>query len=162
MLRTNRLPAAALILTVLGGCATSRSAPSPSPENVQAEVRSALQRWNDAAGSGDVRALLSQFDDGADILLVGSDVGEVFKGRAAMEAWLVKLTARNRFGWQMDRVEVGSNGSTAWTFVEGSMTVRDGTGKVRGVTPYRFTGVLVKRGDSWAWTLFHGSVPVAH
>jgi hypothetical protein len=44
------------------------------------------------------------------------------------------LLAGNRFGWQMDRVDVYANGDTAWAFVEGSMTVRAPSSKVRGST----------------------------
>jgi ketosteroid isomerase-like protein len=144
---------------LVAGCASTRPAPTASPESVKAEVRLALQKWNDAAGRGDLAACMSQFDDTADIQLVGSDRGEVFRGRVEIETWLGKLMARNRFGWQMDRVDIDSSGDTAWAFVEGTMTVRDREGKVRATTPYRFTGVLVKRGDGWGWRLFHGSVP---
>jgi ketosteroid isomerase-like protein len=138
-----------LAAMAVAGCAGARPSRQP-PAEVKSEVRQALQRWNDLAGAGDLAAFMSQFDDGADLLVVGSDKGEVFQGRAAIEGWLGKLLAGNRFGWQMDRVDIDANGDTAWAFVEGSMTVRALSGKVRGTTPYRFTAVLVKRGDRWA------------
>ncbi len=150
--------AVGLAALALAGCATARPAPQP-PADVKAEVRQALQRWSDLAGAGDLAAFMAQFDEGADLLVVGSDKGEVFQGRAAIEGWLGKLLAGNRFGWQMDRVDIDANGDTAWAFVDGSMTVRSPDGKVRFTAPYRFTAVLVKRGDRWAWRLFHGSVP---
>ena len=34
-------------------------------------------------------------------------------------------------------------------------------GKPRGTMPYRFSGVLIRRGDGWAWRQWHGSVPGA-
>lgn len=142
----------------LSACASARPSPQP-PADAKAEVRQALQRWSDLAGAGDLAAFMAQFDEGADLLVVGSDKGEVFQGRAAIEGWLGKLLPGNRFGWQMDRVDVDVNGDTAWAFVDGSMTVRAPSGKVRFTRPYRFTAVLVKRGDRWAWRLFHGSVP---
>jgi len=137
----------------------SPALPPPSSAAVQGEVRRALEKFNEVAGSGDMAALMSQFDDGADIMLIGSDKGEVFKGRAAMEGWVLSLFKENRFGWQMDRVDISNHGDTAWAFVEGKMIVRDTSGKVWKTTPYRFTAVLVRRGDGWAWRLFHGSVP---
>jgi len=153
---------AACCLVALAGCASARPAPSPSPDAVQAEIRGALQRFDEATGRGDVVGALAQFDDQADILLVGSDRGEVYKGRAAMEKWLGALMKKSGFSWQMDRVEIGSNGDTAWAFVEGTMKVTDLAGTPRGSTPYRFTAVLVRRGPAWAWRLFHGSVPGGH
>jgi ketosteroid isomerase-like protein len=150
---------ATVAVFLLAGCASTRPAPTPPSDAVQAEIRSALQRWNDDAGRGDLTAFMSRFDDAADILLVGSDKGEVFKGRAQIEGWLGKLMAKNRFSWQMDRVDIGASGDTAWVFVDGAMIVRNAAGKVLVTTPYRFTGVLVKRGDGWAWRLFDGSVP---
>ncbi len=160
MIRTSIVSTVAIGLAGLAlvGCAAARPAPQP-PADVKAEVRLALQRWSDLAGAGDLAAFMAQFDEGADLLVVGSDKGEVFQGRAAIEGWLGKLLAGNRFGWQMDRVDIDVNGDTAWAFVDGSMTVRAPGGKVRFTTPYRFTAVLVKRGDRWAWRLFHGSVP---
>ena len=103
---------------------------------------------------------MAQFDDNAEIMLVGSDKGEVFKGRAAMEGWLASLYRTSGFGWQMDRVEISHHGETAWAFVEGKMNVYSkATGKLRFSTPYRFSAVLVKRGDRWVWRLFHGAAP---
>jgi ketosteroid isomerase-like protein len=153
-------------LLLLAGCAASRpvtsASTSASLDAVEAQVREALQRFNAAAAAGDLAAVMAQFDDRDDLLLAGSDKGEVFKGRAAMEGWLGRLLKQSRFSWQMDRVEVSHAGDTAWAFVDGSMTVTDAAGKVRGTTPYRIAAVLVKRGGVWRWRLFDGSVPGGH
>ena len=142
------------------GCAPPRTLSSPSAAAVQAEVRQALDQISERSARGDLSAVMALFDDEADILLVGSDKGEVFKGRAVMEGWLGQLYRGNGFSWQMDRVDISSHGDTAWAFVEGKMHVRDKlTGKLRFSTPYRFSAVMVKRGDRWAWRLFHGSAP---
>jgi len=144
----------------LVGCCPPRPVPTASSEVVQAEVRSALDRFSELSGRGDLASVMTQFDDQADILLVGSDKGEVYKGRAAMEGWLGQLYQGSGFSWQMDRVDISSHGETAWVFVEGKMNVRNkATGALRFSAPYRFSGVLVKRGDGWAWRLFHGSAP---
>jgi ketosteroid isomerase-like protein len=150
---------AAVAAFLLAGCASTRPAPTPPSGAVLAEIKGALQRWNDEAGRGDLPAFMSQFDDSPDILLVGSDKGEVFKGRAQIEGWLSKLMAKNRFSWQMDRVDISASDDAAWVFVDGAMVVKNAAGKVLVTRAYRFTGVLVKRGDGWAWRLFHGSIP---
>jgi ketosteroid isomerase-like protein len=127
---------------------------------VKAEVRRALDLFGEASGRGDLPAVLAQFEDAADILVVGSDKGEVFKGRAAIEGWLGQLYKGSGFSWQMDRVDISHQGDTAWAFVEGRMEVRaKATGKLRFSAPYRFSAVLVRRGEGWAWRLFHGSAP---
>jgi uncharacterized protein (TIGR02246 family) len=146
----------ALSVTMLAACATARPVGTGGSD---AEVRGALARWNDAASRGDLRAMLAQFDDSPDVLLVGSDKGEVFRGREAIEAWLSRIFKGNRFSWRMDRVDVGDSGDVAWVFVEGAMIVTDKEGKPRGSTPYRFSGVLVRRDGGWAWRQWHGSIP---
>lgn len=164
MPRPTRVPALRLALALAAvlaalGCAAPRTAPA-GRANVQAEVRRALDRLSETSGRGDLAAVLAQFDDAADVLLVGSDKGEVFKGRAAMEGWLGALYRGNGFSWRMDRVDISHHGETAWAFVEGRMVVADKvSGKVRMDAPYRFSAVLVRRGDGWAWRLFHGSAP---
>jgi ketosteroid isomerase-like protein len=154
MVRRQVIPGVAVLL--VAGCA----APRTEPAALQAEVRRALDQFNETSGRGDLQGVLALFDDQADILLVGSDKGEVYKGRAAMEGWLGALYRGNGFNWQMDRVEISGHGDTAWAFVEGKMSVREkATGKLRFSSPYRFSAVLVRRGSGWAWRLFHGSAP---
>ncbi len=148
-----------VLVLLLGGCATARPASTPSPDASRQEIRAALQRWNDATSRGDLDAFMAQFDDGAAVLLVGSDKGEVFSGKKAIAGWLARMFVKNRFAWDVDGALVGVDGDSAWVFVDGTMTVSDTAGKVRGKVPYRFSGVLARRGDAWTWRLFHGSVP---
>jgi len=155
---TGFLPA--LFLLVIPGCHSPNPVPSVSPEAVRKEVRLELEQFNQLSRDSDLKGVLARFDDQADIVLVGSDKGEVFKGRAEMEGWLGKLYKFSGFSWKMDRIEISNNGATAWVFVEGMavVTKRD-TGALRFTAPYRFSAVLVKRGESWKWRLFHGSAP---
>ena len=39
------------------------------------------------------------------------------------------------------------------------LLAEDPAGKLRFKAPYRFSAVLVRRGQGWAWRLFHGSAP---
>jgi ketosteroid isomerase-like protein len=127
---------------------------------VKAEIQKAIEEFSETSSRGDLAGVLAKFDDQADILLVGSDKGEIYKGRTAMEVWLGSLYKSSGFGWQMDRVDISYNGNTAWAFVEGKMNVTNkGTGKLRFSAPYRFSVVLVRKEKGWALRLFHGSAP---
>jgi hypothetical protein len=81
--------AAVTALLLPGRASAPPTWPLPS-DALEPEIRIALQGWNDAASRGDLAAFMAPFDDSADILLVGSDKGEVFKGRAQVEGWPVK------------------------------------------------------------------------
>jgi hypothetical protein len=68
------------------------------------------------------------------------------------------------FSFDLDNAVLHHEGDHAWVFVDGNM-VRTGdrgnsVGKV-GRSPYRFSITMVRRGGSWRWQMFHGSVPGA-
>jgi ketosteroid isomerase-like protein len=123
-----------------------------------ADVLAALATWNDRASHADLDGVMALFDTKSNLLLVGSAPGEVFRGRTAIRAWLSSLLSHNTFSWDLSKARAESNGNTAWVFVDGAMTVTSDKGEVLK-TPYRFSGVLVKRHGVWKWTLFHGSIP---
>lgn len=149
-----------VLLASVVACRPPSAVRQPSPELVQAEVRKAIDNFSETSSRGDLAGVMAKFDDQADILLVGSDKGEIYKGRAAMESWLGRLYKSSGFGWQMDRVDISQNGNTAWAFVEGRMNVSNkATGEPRFSAPYRFSVVLVKRGNDWVLRFFHGSAP---
>jgi uncharacterized protein (TIGR02246 family) len=135
--------------------ASSTYAQGPSDEQA---IRAALARWNDRASHADLDGVMQQFDDAGEVLLVGSAPGEVYRGKAAIREWLGSLLSHDRFSWDLSNPVIDVNGDTAWVFVDGTMTVTDDKGGVMP-SPYRFSGVLVKRKDAWKWRLFHGSVP---
>jgi len=58
----------------------------------------------------------------------------------------------------MNRVDIDCNNKTVWVFVDGKMIVDFHKGGKK-VTPYRFTGIMVKNKGVWKWRLFDGSVP---
>lgn len=151
-----------LALSLLGlvGCRGPEPGRSGLSEAVRLQVRQELDVFSQLSGQSDLQGVLARFDDEADILLVGSDAREVFKGRAAMEAWLGKLYTYSGFSWKPDRVEISGHGDTAWAFVEGKAVVTNRqTGALRFSAPYRYSAVLVRRGNAWKWRLFHGSAP---
>ncbi|MEI8046718.1 MAG: nuclear transport factor 2 family protein [Bacteroidota bacterium] len=136
---------------------TSLSAQKPSEEDKIA-ITGALKTWNAAAKSANVDQCMALFDDSENIMLIGSDKGEVKKGKAQIRDWLTKIFGVASFSWEMDSINIDSNGKTAWVFVEGSMIVEFHKGGINR-TPYRFTGILVKKKGEWKWRLFDGSIP---
>jgi ketosteroid isomerase-like protein len=128
---------------------------------IQKEITASLEKWNEAAKSRNVRQLMELIDNSGDIIVVGSDSGEVFKGRDQIENWITKLFAYASFSWDMKRVDMDQNGNTAWVFMDGFMIVTNDKGKTSKF-PYRFTGILVKVKNTWKWRLFDGSVPGGH
>jgi len=116
------LPFLFLALTVLAGCASPRL--DATAESTEAELRSTISRFSDLSGQGDLEEVMAQFDDGAEFILIGSDKGEVFKGREAVRAWLGTLYKANGFSWGMERIEISRHEDTAWAFVECKMVVR--------------------------------------
>jgi ketosteroid isomerase-like protein len=128
---------------------------------VNKEITAALITWNDAAKSRDIKQFMALYDTSPDIMIIGSDSGEVFKGREQIEKWATKLFRFASFSWDMKRIDIDSNENTAWVFMDGYMVVTNDKGNTRKF-PYRFTGILVKVKNSWKWRLFNGSVPGGH
>jgi ketosteroid isomerase-like protein len=129
-----------------------------SGEMIQKEIRSALDQWNIATGSRDLNKFMALLDDTPEVMIVGSDSAEIFKGRGQIESWIKKLFVHNGFTWEMSRIDIDYNGNTAWVFVDGTEVITTDKGKVYR-NPYRFTGILVKKNKQWKWRLFDGSYP---
>jgi ketosteroid isomerase-like protein len=147
----------AVLMILLFGAFNQLSA-QKSSEKVKAEITEALKIWNAAGKSADVDKCMSLFDDTDDIMLIGSDKGEINKGKDQAKAWLAEIFGFANFSWEMDSINIDSNDKTAWVFVEGTMIVEFKQGGTKR-TPYRFTGILVKKKDEWKWRLFDGSIP---
>jgi len=123
-----------------------------------AEIQNVLKKWNDAAKKANLEEFMSLYDDNPNAVLVGSAKGEIFIGKAQIKSWLTQLFKNNTFQWEMNKIHIDSSQNTAWTFVDGAMIVTNKEGK-EFRTPYRFTGILVKKNKDWKWRLFNGSVP---
>jgi ketosteroid isomerase-like protein len=127
------------------------------------DVRATLSALNAACAARDLGAFMALFDDSDEILFVGSDKGELFRGREATRAFMQTLYGLPFvFSFDLGEVVIRQDGGHAWIFVDGKMvrTADRGAavGKV-GESPYRFSITMVKRDDRWRWQLFHGSVP---
>lgn len=131
---------------------------SDAQNGTKLQVQKALTLWNDAAKHANLEKFMSFFDESENIMLVGSDSGEIFKGKKQIRSWLGGLFEHHSFQWEMNRIDIDSYQNTAWVFVDGAMIVTNDKGN-RNKTPYRFSGVLIKKGNQWKWRLFDGSIP---
>ncbi|MEI7485417.1 MAG: nuclear transport factor 2 family protein [Ignavibacteriota bacterium] len=125
-------------------------------DNVKGEITKTLELWNATAKNSDLEKFMTFFDDSENTLMVGSDSGEVFKGKEEIKGWLSQLFGFASFSWEMNRVDIDYNENTAWVFIDGKMVIESKSGKIRKA-PYRFTGIMIKKGDVWKWRLFNGS-----
>jgi ketosteroid isomerase-like protein len=129
-----------------------------NPAEMRDQVLQALERFERLVAERDP-ALLSEFADEADVRLVGSEVSEVATGPAEVEALVRRffgLPVQIRWEWRSR--DVSFVGDVAWLFAQGEAVLRGEGGEQR--VPYRMTGVLERRGDTWRWRHIHGSEPI--
>jgi ketosteroid isomerase-like protein len=129
-----------------------------SDAEVRSQVREVLERFNDLVSTQNLQ-VLAEFAPGDEVLLVGSDAGEVATGRQELEAFFARIFARDAtFSWEWDRIDVSHAGDLAWFFADGWVVLS--TAKEQRRAPYRITGVLERHGERWLWRQYHGSEPV--
>lgn len=129
-----------------------------SDENVKSQVYEVLERFNDLVYSQNMQ-VLSEFASDEDVILIGSESGEIAKGRQELEAFFVRIFARDvTFSWEWDRIDVSQAGDLAWFFAEGRVILS--TANDQRKTPYRISGVLERCDERWLWRQYHGSEPV--
>jgi hypothetical protein len=148
-----------------GLAATPTSLPAPAadgdqlparPGSVADEIGQTLARLNTLLAAKDP-AIAAEFATSADVLLVGSEAGEVVVGSDALPAFFQTLFALPlRLAWEWRTTRVTSCGSIAWIFADGEVVLDDGRQPTR--KPYRLSGVLEK-GGRWRWRMFHGADP---
>ncbi|ANY84033.1 hypothetical protein BB934_37870 (plasmid) [Microvirga ossetica] len=129
------------------------------PAEVRDQVLQALERFESLVAARDP-ALLSEFAEEADIRLVGSEASEVATGLTEVDALVHRffgLPVQIRWEWRSR--DVSFVGDIAWLFAQGE-AVLSGEGTEQRV-PYRMTGVLERRRNTWRWRHFHGSEPIA-
>jgi ketosteroid isomerase-like protein len=121
-------------------------------------VREVLERFFHLVSTRDMR-VLAEFAPGGDVLLVGSDAGEIATGPQEIEAFFTRIFAgTSTFSWKSRRIAVSQAGDIAWFFADGQMIVESTEGQEE--RPYRISGVLERIGDQWLWRQYHGSEPV--
>jgi ketosteroid isomerase-like protein len=129
-----------------------------SDVDTRTAVRAVLERFFHLVSRRD-RRVLAEFAPGDDVLLVGSDEGEIASGPQEIEEFFSRILARpSTFSWKSRRIHVSQAGDIAWFFAEGQMIVESAEGQEQA--PYRISGVLQRIGDQWLWRQVHGSNPV--
>ncbi len=122
-------------------------------------IRSSIDRMNQALATKDFQTVMNVFDDADDIIVIGSDTGEVFIGRERVKVFMKMIVSMPFvFSFDMNQVVISHNEQTAWVFVDGNMVHTRSSGKVTKV-PYRIMAVTVRRGNDWKWKVFSGSIP---
>lgn len=95
-----------------------------------------------------------------DALLVGSEPGEIARGRTAIGALLGAIHAKDYVvWWDLPQLDAGGAGGAVWFFAEGEVVLVQTAGTQR--LAYRIAGVLVETEAGWRWAQFHGSEPRA-
>ena len=147
-----------LVLLILFIVALNSLKAQTSSEKVHKEILETLKLWNTAASAANVDKAILLFDNSDNIMLIGSDSGEVYKGKDQIKGWLTQIFKNVSFSWEMNRIDIDYNGNTAWLFVDGLMIVKFNNGETFK-KPYRFSGIMVKKKKTWKWRLFDGSEP---
>ena len=125
---------------------------------IGSQVREVLARFNKLVSTKSPQ-VLAEFAPDDDVLLIGSDAGEVARGRQELQAFFDRIFAREvSFSWEWDRLDVSQSGELAWFFAEGRVVLT--TAQERRKAPYRTSGVLERHGERWLWRQYHGSEPV--
>jgi len=127
-------------------------------DEVKSQVREVLERFNELVSTRNLD-VLAEFAPGDEVLLVGSEAGEVASGRQELQAFFTRVFEReNTFSWEWDRLEVSHQGNVAWFFAEGRVVLS--TPNEQRKSAYRISGVLERQGERWLWRQYHGSEPV--
>jgi ketosteroid isomerase-like protein len=94
----------------------------------------------------------------ADAMLVGSEPGEIARGREAIRALIAGIHSKSyRVTWQWESVDATVEGEIGWFYADGTVVIEDAAEQRR--LAYRLAGVLQRVNDTWRWRLFHGSEP---
>ena len=116
----------------------------------------AVDAFLDHIANGRLSESLACFTDDPDAALIGSEVGEVAIGPAALRAFFVALYAQPyRVLFELPDRRVSLAGNVAWFTGEGTYRISSGDDSA----PYRLAGVLERRRERWLWQLFSGSEP---
>ena len=127
---------------------------------------------NDARAKDEIRALITRLGElmdardlaiadlfaATDAMLVGSEPGEIVRGRAALSDFFAAIFATGaRIHWDWDTLDIFSGSDTGWLFAEGAAVIRRDGSEAR--RPYRLSAVLLREDGDWRIGLFHGSEP---
>jgi ketosteroid isomerase-like protein len=127
--------------------------------DVDADIRNGFEKMNEMLATKDLQKVMNIFDDAEDIMVIGSDSGEVYIGKNRVQSFLkIIVSMPFVFSFEMDSLSINHSKNIAWFFGDGKMVHTRPNGKVSKV-PYRITAVMVQKGNDWKWKVFSGSIP---
>jgi ketosteroid isomerase-like protein len=128
-------------------------------EPSDASIVAATERLSAAFAARDAVAALACFVTDDDIGYVGSENAETAAGRAAVEALLTRLFARDEaYSWQVTKALVREYGDCAYLFAQADGLVHTDAGDTVPFA-YRISGVLENHAGLWKWRHCHGCEP---
>ncbi len=119
-------------------------------------VLETLEDYAAAYCAKDIKRLMSVFDDGEDISLIGTGADELCSGRAAVEAVFVRNFAEataSRFEWHWKHVTVIDD----LAVVAITLTIHLETENGKLQVPVRWTVSLIRKAGRWLWLHRHAS-----
>ena len=117
-------------------------------------VLAAVDALFDHIANGKHRESIESFTGDADVMLIGSEPGEIAIGPEALRTFFADLYARPyRVLFSMPERRVSAAGNVAWITGEGTYVLSTGGEPA----PYRLTGILERRRERWLWQVFSGS-----
>jgi uncharacterized protein (TIGR02246 family) len=129
-----------------------------SSEKVKNKIAETLKLFNTSAQNANTEQMMSLFDDSENIMFIGSDSAEIWKGRDQIRGHLNTIFPKESVNLEMKKIEIDANGNTAWAFVDGYINISSEKGE-KFRAPYRFTIIFVKKDENWKIMLFDGSNP---
>jgi uncharacterized membrane protein/ketosteroid isomerase-like protein len=145
------------LAATLAGCREQESTVISNDPRTREEVSAALDRLNQLLSARNT-SIVDEFASTPDVILLGSEAGEVAIGRDQLAAFFDRLFALPvQLSWEWKERRISSEGDVAWVFADGSVVLTSPSGEMRA--PYRMTGVLQRTAGQWRWRQFHGSEP---
>jgi uncharacterized protein (TIGR02246 family) len=145
------IPGTALLIFLIG-CSTPEK--SSDPQGVSKLVAA----FTTAAREGSTEGIMTLFDDSANIMFVGGDSAEIWKGKDQIRGHLQSMFPKEKVSLDMKRSETDIHGDVAWVFADGYIDIDLGDGQ-KVHAPYRYTMVMVLVNGSWKIRLYNGQNP---
>lgn len=123
------------------------------------DIRRSLDDWAAAFKQKDHQSAINLFDSSStDIMLIGSDSSEVFRGYEQISAFLKTLFAQPfSLSWQYRDISITVHQRSAWASVDATLIVTDNA--IVSNIHYRFMIVLSEKNEVWKWRAYFGSEP---
>jgi ketosteroid isomerase-like protein len=120
------------------------------------DVLETLEDYADAYCAKDIKQLMSVFDGGEDISLIGTGADELCSGQSAVQAVFVRNFAEataTRFEWHWKHVTVVDD----FAVVAITLTIHLDTPDGKLQVPIRWTVSLIRKSGRWFWLHRHAS-----